>query len=190
VIFMLRAANSIADSKHADQPAAKSCSGLVPVPGLPGRDSLTSRWPSELRGPAARPPVVWPFAVYSTFSSRFTTSSLIVRRPQIGELGKQIAVGPDLVPGHLAVREDRQEGVGRIVGERTAIARKKRGTRRVVGQDVGQQCSRHPPCFLRRIATGVLQRMREDGDETGIVRRFARVVATSLRADEKDRLLG
>jgi hypothetical protein len=32
---MLRAANSIADSKHADQPAAKSCSGLVPVPGLP-----------------------------------------------------------------------------------------------------------------------------------------------------------
>jgi hypothetical protein len=37
---MLRAANSIAESKHADQPAAKSCSGLVPVPGLPGRDSL------------------------------------------------------------------------------------------------------------------------------------------------------
>src|SRR5258708_671946 len=37
---MLRAANSIADSKHADQPAAKSCSGLVPVPGLRGRDSL------------------------------------------------------------------------------------------------------------------------------------------------------
>ena len=43
------AANSIADSKHADQPAAKSCSGLVPVPGVPGRDSLTSRRPSELR---------------------------------------------------------------------------------------------------------------------------------------------
>src|SRR4051794_23553116 len=68
---MLRAANSIADSKHADQPAAKSCSGLVPVPGLPGRDSLTSRRPSELRDMPARPPVVWAFAVYSTFSSRF-----------------------------------------------------------------------------------------------------------------------
>src|SRR6266481_3320330 len=32
--------------------------------------------------------------------------------------------------------------------------------------------------------------MREDGDETGIVRRLARVVAISLRADEKDRLRG
>jgi hypothetical protein len=32
--------------------------------------------------------------------------------------------------------------------------------------------------------------MREDGDETGVVRRFARVVAIPLRADEKDRLLG
>src|SRR5580692_5151148 len=72
---MLRATNSIADSKHADQPAAKSCSGLVPVPGPPGRDSVTSRRPSELRDMPARPPVVWTFAVYSTFSSRFITSS-------------------------------------------------------------------------------------------------------------------
>src|SRR5438309_9079186 len=74
---MWRAANSIADSKHADQPAAKSCSGLVPVPGLPGRDSLTSRRPSELRDMPARPPVVWAFAVYSTFSSRFIVSSFM-----------------------------------------------------------------------------------------------------------------
>src|ERR1700756_831179 len=74
---MLRAANSMADSKHADQPAANSCSGLVPVPGLPGRDSLTSRRPSELRDMPVRPPVVWAFAVYSTFSSRFITSSFI-----------------------------------------------------------------------------------------------------------------
>src|SRR5712672_3285299 len=117
---MLRAANSIAESKHADQPAAKSCSGLVPVPGLPGRDSLTSRRPSELRDVPVRPPVVWALAVYSTFSRRFITSSFmksprrpdalrssvvivevawltVVRRPQIGELGKQIDVGPDLV---------------------------------------------------------------------------------------------
>ena len=52
---MVRAANSIAESKHADQPAAKSCSGLVPVPGLPGRESLTSRRPSELRDTPVRP---------------------------------------------------------------------------------------------------------------------------------------
>jgi hypothetical protein len=30
--------------------------------------------------------------------------------------------------------------------------------------------------------------MREDGDETGIVRRLDRLIAISLRADEKDRL--
>ena len=109
-------------------------------------------------------------------------------RPQIGEVGKQIDVGPDLVACHLPVCEDCQEGVGGIVGERTAIARKRRGTRRVVGQHVGQQCSRHPPCFLRRIATGVLQRMRKDDNETRVVRRLARVIAISPRADEKDRL--
>src|SRR5438046_222527 len=101
---MLRAANSIADSKHADQPAANSCSGLVPVPGLPGRDSLTSRRPSELRDMPERPRVVCAFAVYSTFSSRFMTSSFM----------------------------------------RTAIARKRRGTRRIEGQHVGQE-QRHVP---------------------------------------------
>src|ERR1700737_1542789 len=138
---MLRAANSIADAKPADQPAAKSCSGLVPAPGLPGRDRLTSRRPSELRDMPARPPVVWAFAVYSTFSTWFITSSFmkspgarshaklgydrgscvarhrdVVRRPQIGELRKQIDVRPGLVPGHLPVCEDYQEGVGGIVG--------------------------------------------------------------------------
>ncbi len=74
---MLRATNSIADPKHPDQPAAKSCSGLVPVPGLPGRDRLTSRRPSEQRDMPVRPPVVWAFAVYSTFSSRFMASSFM-----------------------------------------------------------------------------------------------------------------
>src|SRR3954451_2873820 len=74
---MLRAGKSMADSKHADQPAAKSCSGLVPVPELPGRDSLTSRRPSELRDMPVRPPVVWAFAVYRTFSIRFITFSFM-----------------------------------------------------------------------------------------------------------------
>src|SRR6266481_2945134 len=134
---MLRAASSIADSKHADQPAAKSCSGLVPLPGLPGRDSVTSRRPSELRDMPARPPVVWTFAVYSTFSSWFISSSFmkspesgVVRRSQVGKLGKQIGVAPDLVPGNLAVCEDRQKNVAGIVGQRPAIAWKGRRTRR------------------------------------------------------------
>jgi hypothetical protein len=39
-------------------------------------------------------------------------------------------------------------------------------------QEVRQQFPCNPPCFLRRIPTRVLQRVREDGDETGIVRRL------------------
>jgi hypothetical protein len=41
---------------------------LVPLPAVPGVESLMSRWPSELRDtPCSRPPVVWVLAVYSTF---------------------------------------------------------------------------------------------------------------------------
>src|SRR5476649_854658 len=89
---MLRAANSIAESKHADQPAAKSCSGLVPVSGLPGRESLTSRRPSELCEIPERPPVVWAFAVYSTFSSRFISSSFM-KSPGADALRSSVAIG-------------------------------------------------------------------------------------------------
>lgn len=54
----LRAASPIAPMKQADQPAANSCSGLVPPPGVPGDDSLTSRRPSELREAPSRQPLV------------------------------------------------------------------------------------------------------------------------------------
>src|SRR5258708_3632663 len=68
VIFLLRAASAIALSKQADQPAANSCSGLVPMRAEPGVESLMSRRPSELReAPFSRPPVVWVLAVYATF---------------------------------------------------------------------------------------------------------------------------
>src|ERR1700722_9099148 len=67
VIFLLRATSPIALSKHADQPAANNCSGLVPMRSEPGIDSLTSSRPSELRDwPFSRPPVVWVLAVYTT----------------------------------------------------------------------------------------------------------------------------
>src|SRR5215471_9045448 len=65
----LWAARPIALSKQADQPAASSCSGLVPLPAPPGVDSLTSRCPSELRAmPWSRPPVVRTMAVYNSLS--------------------------------------------------------------------------------------------------------------------------
>jgi hypothetical protein len=44
--------------QQADQPAAKSCSGLVPAPVDPGGSSLTPNRLSELRDTPSRPPVV------------------------------------------------------------------------------------------------------------------------------------
>src|SRR5688572_28895949 len=63
--------------KQADQPAANSCSGLVPLPAVPGDDNLMSRSPSELREAPSRPPVVCVLAVYSTFSIWLMTCSLV-----------------------------------------------------------------------------------------------------------------
>src|ERR1019366_10335385 len=76
VIFILRAASAIALRKQADQPAANSCSGLVPLPAAPGDESLMSRRPSEVRDAPSRPPVVWALAVYSTYS-RVMAGSLL-----------------------------------------------------------------------------------------------------------------
>src|SRR5271156_3330502 len=67
--LVLSATTFIADRKHADQPAANNSSGLVPLPGAPGIDSLTSRRPSLVREAPSRPPVVWALAVYTTFSN-------------------------------------------------------------------------------------------------------------------------
>jgi hypothetical protein len=47
-----------APRQQADQPAAKSCSGLVPAPVDPGGNSLTPNRLSELRDTPSRPPVV------------------------------------------------------------------------------------------------------------------------------------
>src|SRR5690606_37269930 len=65
-ILSFRAARPIAPSKHADQPAANSCSGFVPSPGPPGLECRTSRRPSLLRDEPSRPPVVRTLAVYRT----------------------------------------------------------------------------------------------------------------------------
>src|SRR5450755_1196728 len=70
-IFLLRAASAIAFPKEADQPAANSCSGLVPMRAEPGVESLMSSRPSELRdAPFSRSPVVLVLAVYTTFAIR------------------------------------------------------------------------------------------------------------------------
>jgi hypothetical protein len=55
--------------------------------------------------------------------TQHTSTAGAVRRPQVGEVGEQIAVGTDAIPCHLPVCENPQEGIDRVVGERAAIAR-------------------------------------------------------------------
>jgi len=51
----------------------------------------------------------------------------IVRRSQIGELGKQIGVGPHFVPGHLSICENGHERVTSVIGQRPAMPGKDAG---------------------------------------------------------------
>ena len=95
-----------------------------------------------------------------------------MRRAQVGEFGEQVFVGPYLILRHLSICEDGKEEIDDVVGECPAIVREGRRPRGIIGEDVRQQGPCHPRCFLRRIPTRVLQRVREDGDETGIVRRL------------------
>src|SRR2546430_6197637 len=73
--FILLATSPIALMKQADQPAANNCSGLVPVPGTPGAENLTSKRPSSLLDtPPRRPPEVWVLAVYLTVAPSWAGS--------------------------------------------------------------------------------------------------------------------
>ena len=90
-----------------------------------------------------------------------------VRRPQVRELGEQIAVGPYFILRDLPIREDSQEGILDVVGECPAIARKGRRTRGVIAQEIWQQCPCNLPCLLRRIPARVLQRVREASGNGG-----------------------
>jgi hypothetical protein len=112
-----------------------------------------------------------------------------VRRPQIGELAEQIAVRTHFVSRYLPICEDRKEDIDGVVSECSAIVREGRRALGIVGQDVRQQCPCHALRFLRRITTRVLQRVREDGNETGIIRRLTGEIVSVLRAGKKDSLL-
>src|SRR5882757_1121338 len=95
--FILAATILIADRKQADQPTANSCSGLVPVPGVPGTESLTSKRPSEVwDDPPSRPPVVWALAVYSTFSIGVMLMALLLPELLIGDVRSFAQAGQGL----------------------------------------------------------------------------------------------
>src|SRR5215471_305059 len=89
---------------------------------------------------------------------------------------------------HLAVRVHRQENVDNIVGECPAIVRKARRLARVIGQNVWQQLSRDSLRLVRRIAACMFQFVREDADETIIVRRLSAKVRLPLISNEENRL--
>src|SRR5262249_37785337 len=110
------------------------------------------------------------FFVLQSFSSALSSRSF-VGRAHIGKLGDQIGVGSYFILGNLPICEDGQEGIEDILGECPAINGKGRRARRVIGQKIWQQCASHPFCFLRRITTCVLKRVRENGQETRVVGR-------------------
>lgn len=95
---------------------------------------------------------------------------------------------PNLVSCHLPVREYREENVDNIVDECPAILRKGYWSARVVGKNVWQQLSRHAHCVLPRIAARVFQLVREDANETIIIRWLPVEVRLPLLSGEENRL--
>jgi hypothetical protein len=67
-----------------------------------------------------------------------------------------------------------------VVGERAAILRKDRRTRRVMGHDFGQYCPGQPRCVFLCIPSCVLQCVCETGDEIAIVHRLTPEVGLFL----------
>jgi hypothetical protein len=108
--------------------------------------------------------------------------------PTYGNSVSRSAWDPTLSSVTFPIREDSQKGILDVVGQCPAIVWKGRRARGVIAQQVRQQFPCNPPCFLRRIPTGVLQRVREDGDEAGIVRRLPAQVGGILLVGQEDRL--
>src|SRR5882672_8245753 len=72
---------------------------------------------------------------------------------------------------------------------RWSYIRKTRRARRVIRQNIWEQCPRHALCLGWRISTCVLQSVREGSKETPIGRRFTPEVGTSF-LDKYHRLRG
>src|SRR5262245_53429436 len=147
VIFLLRAACAIALSKHADQPAANSCSGLVPIRAEPGVESLMSRQPSELReAPFSRPPVVWVLAVCRIFAIWLICVPSSIRR-----LKNELAGSKDGEQTCPRLRPSACGDVHNSLGE---------GLRRFLRQVVSYAARNGPMLVLARKLLGVRTRIR------------------------------
>src|SRR5438132_2530846 len=98
-----------------------------------------------------------------------------------------MAVTSSFVVRHLAICEHADKRIEGIVGECPAVIGKRRRARRVIRQNIWEQCPRHALRLSRRISTCVLQSVREGSKETLIVRRFTSEVGISF-FDKYDRL--
>ena len=98
-------------------------------------------------------------------------------------------MGPDVVPVDFAIRENAHERIEGIVGECPAVIGKRCRSRRVVRQNIWEQCRRHALRLGRSISTCVLQSVREGSKETPIGRRFTSEVGLSF-LDKYHRLRG
>ena len=94
-------------------------------------------------------------------------------------------MGRNSISRYLPIREHRNEVSDDIVGQRPAVARVRSLAPRLIRQHVGQQGRCHPRCFLRRVPTRVLQRVREDGDKPRIVRWFSCRISAFLVPGEE-----
>jgi hypothetical protein len=90
-------------------------------------------------------------------------------------------MGPHSISRHLPICESSQEGIGGVIGECPAIARKGCWARGIVWQDLRQHCACDPFCLIRRIASGVFRSVREPREETIIIRGFHGEVGFSFR---------
>ena len=113
-----------------------------------------------------------------------------MRRAYVRERSEQVLVGPDVILRHLSIRKERKEEIHDVVGECPTILGIDRRPLGVIVEDVRQQGSGDPRCFRRRISTGVLERVREYGNETGIACRLCSEIGGVLFAGKEGSLIG
>src|SRR5690242_4253760 len=96
-----------------------------------------------------------------------------MRWPDIRKLGNQIGVWPHFVSSKPSISDDGHEDIGGVIIQGAAIVWEGRRAGWIIVENVRQQSGRNPPCLIRGKPSDMLQRVGEDRNETGIIRRLA-----------------
>jgi len=113
-----------------------------------------------------------------------------MRRADVRKGGEQACVLPYVISRHPPICKNGKKDINRVISKCPSIGGIARGLAGIKREDVRQQNPCRTLCFLRCIATGVLQRVREDRDKTGIVRWLPGLVGGFLIARKEYRLRG